>query len=697
MYSQHTKDGKNDQPKDANINHRNRRLGIDKTDHRLHCYLLAEPRLVEVLGYSTVEQMTGLNRSATRPRPNSKHIYSQHKALTDRHKVKSNQQTARVNVETLQKGQFGPNSIHHRLSRGQRTVASRPYVNATEPHLQETHNPEATQAHITSRLQTGAVQGRDGNKDPQEDQGKGGQQQDQLAVIGRGKYNKTCQWQGQLYPTYGREYKGASSSPSSTVGLSTAEGRTTRPVYAHTDRDRPGTKEDERRNDGSDFKNRTVIKDYDRRSEGSVFKSTWHDYPVSKNTCHDCSAFKTIRHGGADDGSGVRSVRQDCSASKNTCHDYIAFKSIRDGGSDLGNRWHNGSNSRNTRFDCSVVRNKKNYRICRLLKTRADPPGKEVAREEGEPLQTFGGHKSKGFALDWSRAKGGVLGSGDCSDGTHVRWPGTNGTRRQMVCKFVLARQANPLSAKPCAKTRGGREPKEGRMNASEQETEQRQEEAGEAGHEMRLQEEGPGAAGHGVRAGAESRGPARSWKGSTRGLRMVTAASSRAPGTTAPTSGTGGTTPPATGATHTAPPARKSATAASYSGTRSKTTTGERQEEKPGEVEDRDREGAEYGEAEDGETQEGEPGETGRGVGAGAGYGHDTGARDEYWHEVRAGADNRHGVGAGHDTGAGNVYRHEVRAGAEDGHGVGAGGDRRGPTRSWKGSTRGLQIVVSD
>ena len=58
MYSQHTKDGKNDQPKDANINHRNRRLGIDKTDHRLHCYLLAEPRLVEVLSFSTVEQMT---------------------------------------------------------------------------------------------------------------------------------------------------------------------------------------------------------------------------------------------------------------------------------------------------------------------------------------------------------------------------------------------------------------------------------------------------------------------------------------------------------------------------------------------------------------------------------------------------------------------------------------------------------------
>ena len=77
MYSQHTKDGKNDQPKDAKNKHRHgrlyvknrltniindlprtRRLGIDKTDHRLHCCLLAEPRLVGVLSFSTVEQMT---------------------------------------------------------------------------------------------------------------------------------------------------------------------------------------------------------------------------------------------------------------------------------------------------------------------------------------------------------------------------------------------------------------------------------------------------------------------------------------------------------------------------------------------------------------------------------------------------------------------------------------------------------------
>merc|ERR1712071_51297 len=38
-----------------------------------------------------------------------------------------------------------------------------------------------------------------------------------------------------------------------------------------------------------------------------------------------------------------------------------------------------------------------------------DLPGKEVAREEGEPLQTFAGHRSEGYALDWSKAAPGQL------------------------------------------------------------------------------------------------------------------------------------------------------------------------------------------------------------------------------------------------------------------------------------------------
>merc|ERR1712071_518161 len=57
-----------------------------------------------------------------------------------------------------------------------------------------------------------------------------------------------------------------------------------------------------------------------------------------------------------------------------------------------------------------------------------DLPGKEVAREEGEPLQTFAGHRSEGYALDWSKAAPGQLASGDCRSGIHVWKPSTGGS-----------------------------------------------------------------------------------------------------------------------------------------------------------------------------------------------------------------------------------------------------------------------------
>ena len=58
-----------------------------------------------------------------------------------------------------------------------------------------------------------------------------GQQLDQLSVIGRCEYSKTCQLLVQLFDTYAREYQEVCSSPSSTVALSTAEGRLTWLVY----------------------------------------------------------------------------------------------------------------------------------------------------------------------------------------------------------------------------------------------------------------------------------------------------------------------------------------------------------------------------------------------------------------------------------------------------------------------------------
>ena len=138
---------------------------------------------------------------------------------------------AKFTVESLQMWQFAPNSIHYLLryilsdnslkssnqtdfpelvnaetiqndhcllfislsSLWQRMVASVPYVKATEPHLLETYTPEVTQAYITSRLESVAVVIRDGLEDPLDDGGMVTQQLDQLSVIGRCEYGKTCQ------------------------------------------------------------------------------------------------------------------------------------------------------------------------------------------------------------------------------------------------------------------------------------------------------------------------------------------------------------------------------------------------------------------------------------------------------------------------------------------------------------------------
>jgi len=58
---------------------------------------------------------------------------------------------------------------------------------------------------------------------------------------------------------------------------------------------------------------------------------------------------------------------------------------------------------------------------------RLDMPGKEVYREETTPLQTFSGHSTEGFALDWSPTEPGQLASGDCSRNIHVWQPSEGG------------------------------------------------------------------------------------------------------------------------------------------------------------------------------------------------------------------------------------------------------------------------------
>ncbi|XP_028041262.1 exportin-7-B isoform X2 [Bombyx mandarina] len=99
---------------------------------------------------------------------------------------------AKFTVQSLQMWQFAPNSVHYLLSLWQRMVASVPYVKATEPHLLETYAPGVTAAYIGSRLDAVSCVVRDNVEDPLDDAGTVQQQLEQLSVIGRCEYGKTC-------------------------------------------------------------------------------------------------------------------------------------------------------------------------------------------------------------------------------------------------------------------------------------------------------------------------------------------------------------------------------------------------------------------------------------------------------------------------------------------------------------------------
>lgn len=103
-------------------------------------------------------------------------------------------------------------------------VASVPYVKATEPHLLETYTPEVTNAYITSRLESVAVVVREGLEDPIEDLGMVQQQLEQLSVIGRCEYQKTCTLLVQLFDQAARTYQELLSSPSQQIEISIQEG-----------------------------------------------------------------------------------------------------------------------------------------------------------------------------------------------------------------------------------------------------------------------------------------------------------------------------------------------------------------------------------------------------------------------------------------------------------------------------------------
>ncbi|KAJ8952907.1 hypothetical protein NQ318_006524 [Aromia moschata] len=138
---------------------------------------------------------------------------------------------AKFTVQSLQMWQFAPNSVHYLLSLWQRMVASVPYVKATEPHLLETYAPEVTNAYITSRLESVAVVVRDGLEDPLDDLGMVQQQLEQLSVIGRCEYQKTCTLLVQLFDQAARSYSELLAAPSNQIEITIQEGQLTWLVY----------------------------------------------------------------------------------------------------------------------------------------------------------------------------------------------------------------------------------------------------------------------------------------------------------------------------------------------------------------------------------------------------------------------------------------------------------------------------------
>ncbi|XP_023702744.1 exportin-7 isoform X3 [Cryptotermes secundus] len=139
---------------------------------------------------------------------------------------------AKFTVQSLQMWQFAPNSVHYLLSLWQRMVASVPYVKATEPHLLETYTPEVSNAYITSRLESVAVVVREGLEDPLDDLGMVQQQLEQLSVIGRCEYQKTCTLLVQLFDQAARAYQELMATPNAQqLDITIQEGRLTWLVY----------------------------------------------------------------------------------------------------------------------------------------------------------------------------------------------------------------------------------------------------------------------------------------------------------------------------------------------------------------------------------------------------------------------------------------------------------------------------------
>lgn len=131
----------------------------------------------------------------------------------------------------LQMWQFAPNSVHYLLSLWSRMVASVPYVKTTEPHLLGTYAPEVTKAYITSRLDSAPLIVRDNLEDPLDDLGMVQQQLEQLAVIERCEYEKTCTLLIQTFEQTARNFQEYLRNPSNAMDMKIYELQLTWLVY----------------------------------------------------------------------------------------------------------------------------------------------------------------------------------------------------------------------------------------------------------------------------------------------------------------------------------------------------------------------------------------------------------------------------------------------------------------------------------
>lgn len=139
---------------------------------------------------------------------------------------------AKFTVESLQVWQFAPNSVHYLLSLWQRMVASVPYVKAAEPHLLDTYTPEVTSAYISARLDAVPVIIRDGLEDPLDDLGMILQQLEQVSVIARCDYQKTCALLVQIFDQSASLYQELLNSPTALpMDITIQEARLTWLVY----------------------------------------------------------------------------------------------------------------------------------------------------------------------------------------------------------------------------------------------------------------------------------------------------------------------------------------------------------------------------------------------------------------------------------------------------------------------------------